>query len=271
MDVLDFTRRKLVLSATRDSTTGWRLISYTPSTITGLRFQRGTHYSLQGVGFYAAEDIMILTADPVNVYDQILTQQNEYFRVKTVGLHYGPTPDNFLCRDLQCAALPLWEAAPGEATWKTSPNDPRERTKTWIDTYARNSEITKNDGSTQASWACIFNEPQYPLELEYRAPSSPVQGLYPIGQPTTTAQIGHDRKVYGYNEDVPIFIDTLDSITCSGEQLLWKMEAELRHVFENYEAGSYRGPLTRRPHVVDLGGTKLYEVECGMQYRRDLT
>ena len=261
MGSADVTRRQLVLGS-RDSTTGWRIPDYTETTIECLEYSRGAHTSLQGVGFYAAEDKMFLTADPVNEYDMLEPRTSEYFLVKTVKEHFAPTPDNFFCRELQCSALPLWQAAFASATWKTSPNDPRERTKTFLDTYVRDAQITKDDGSTEASWACIFINPPYPLELEFRG-ASEVQGLYVVGQPTTESRLG-----VRYTEHVPVSIYTVDSTACAGDPLSWKMEAEWRYVIENYPMGSLRDLETRRGEIIDLGSTQLYHIPTVLNYTR---
>lgn len=260
------TLRSLSLGS-RDATTGQREKSFSESTIKAVGTPRGATFSLQGVGVYAREDRLFTAAAPANIYDQIL-DGTKYYEIKTK--QQFKILDSHLFYAYQCSELPMWQGAVETATWKTDPNDPRERTKTWIDSYIRNAQITKNDGATEASWACLFKNPLYPLALEYRGASN-MNGLYPVGQPVTTPLIDSDSTVYGYIEEIPIFTDTIDSTDCGGDQLLWKMEAELRYVFQNHPEGSYRGPQTRRPNLIDLGSTRLYEVESSLRYERDLT
>jgi len=256
----------------RDSTTGWRAKTFSESIIECFEFNRGDHRSFQGVGFYAAEDKMFLTADPVNLYDQLEPRTSEYFLVESVRKVYAPTPDNFFCRDVQCSALPLWQAAPGTLTWsKTRPQDPRRRIKAWLDTNLTSAQITKDDDSTQATYACIWKNPPYPLKQEFRAGSSPVQGLYLVGQPNSTALLGHDQIPCRYSEHVPVSICSVDSTGCSGTALLWKMEAELREVCENHPTGSQLSLERRGDRSRSLGGMWLYETEYVINYTRDLT
>ena len=261
----DVILRELALGS-RDATTGLRLPSYTESTVKAIGVPRGAVDRSLGPGFYAKEDRMFLAAAPAELGDQFL-QNSRYYMIKTKQKH--DIQDSHHCYEYQCSELPMWEAALEQGTWKTGPDDPRYRSKVWLDTYVTGANITKNDNATVASWACIFRNRVYPLIKEFRASSAPVQGLYVISQPTTTPLIGVDQKVYGYTEEVPIFVDTVDSNACGGEQLLWKMEAELRSVCENYETGSYRGPTMRRANFIDLGSEQLFEIESRIKYVRD--
>lgn len=257
----DVTLRSLSLGS-RDSTTGHRLPSYSESTIKAVGTPQGGHFNIQGVGVYAREDRMFTAASPANVGDQI-KEGTRYYEVKTK--QQFKLLDSHLFYAYQCHELPLWQGAVETATWKTSPNDPRERTKTWLDTHvdADHNWITKNDNSALASWACAFKPLPYPMELEFRAPSAPVQGLYVIGQPTSELKLG-----VRYMEYVPISIYTVDSEDCAGDPLSWKMEAELRYVAENKPHGSLRTLETRSGEVINLGSTQLYHIPTVLNYRR---
>jgi len=222
-------------------------------------------------GVYAHEDAVGLTADVVLHGDQIEDSSSRYFEVASEPKdHYFL--DSLYFRECQLHELPIWQASPGSATWKTSPNDPRERSKTWIDTYARDAQITKDDGSTQASWACIFEGSPYPLSKEFRAASSPVFGLYVVGEPNSTPMMDPvSQAPYGYEEHVPIYINTVDSTDVTGTALHWKMKAELRYVAETYPTGSLRSVGRETPEPVHLGGMVMYQSRHTLNYRRDTT
>jgi len=160
--------------------------------------------------------------------------------------------------------LGLYEASPSStATWKTSPNDPRERMRTWLKSHARDAQILKDDASTQASWECIFHDPPYPLSREFRAASAPVQGLYVVGQPNSELELG-----VRYNEEMPMSIYTMDSTGVTGVALAWRMEAELRYVIEEKTHGSLWTLKSRRGEPIHLGSVVLYHIPTVVNYRR---
>lgn len=266
----DVTRRELGLADTRDSTTGWRVpVTWTESTIEMINIGKGVSvFQLPG-GSYAQVNELGQTADVVAEGDQIL-HQGTYYSAEYVKEVYA-LGDNFHHRDVGLVRLPLWQASPGSATWKTSPNDPRERNKTWIDTYARDAQITKDDGSTQASWATIFEKPPYPMEREFRAASSPVQGLYIVSQPNSTPMVSGDQIVRRYKERVPIHICTIDSTDVTAMALYWKMEAELRYIAETYPEGSQRKLSLGRDQSHALGSMWLVDFVHDLEYTRGTT
>ena len=105
----EVTRRKLVLTLPRDATTGHRTKTYVENTIDVIPVQQGGSTSIHGVGFYAREDMMYLTADVVHVGDQILHFDGvTYFEVVLAKKHYSPL-NNFLCREIQAHEIPLYE------------------------------------------------------------------------------------------------------------------------------------------------------------------
>lgn len=265
------TRQEIVLGS-RDSDTGWREQSFTAHTITALRFPRGASFTIQGVGVYSREDQMFLTADPVNQYDHLYTTPDERsYEVKTSQLHMHL--DNFLFRELQCTYLQLFEEVPSEVTWsKTRPRDPRYRSKLFLDTRLRPAQITKNDDVTQAAWAVVYAEPPYPLALEFRATSDAVQGLYAVGQPTSSIALPScDNSVYAYIDTVPILVAAIDSEGCNGDALHQKMVAEVKYVLETYAEGSFREQSDIIPATVQLGSTTVYQSIVVMDYTRDNT
>ncbi len=178
--------------------------------------------------------------------------------------------DNFVRRDCALVYIPLWESAWASATWKTAPTDPRSKIKGWMEnatTGVSASAITKNDGSTQASYAVIFEKPDYPLELEFRAPSAPVQGLYVLGEPVETP-VFKGGIISSFKGAVPIHVNTVHSNACGGEQLKWKMEAELRRIMKDYPSGSLATPTSRRSTPIMLGSTPLFDSVWTLNYQR---
>jgi len=254
----DVTLRSISLGS-RDSTTGRRVQNYSESTIKAVGIPQGARFSLQGVGVYATEDRMFTAAAPANVYDQI-KDGTKYYLIKTK--QQFKLLDSHLYYVYQCSELPLWQSAPASATWKTSPNDPRERIKVYIDSKVRNAQITKNDGATEASWACIFHDPDYPMALEYRGTSN-MNGLYVVGQPTSELKLG-----VRYMEHVPVDIYTVNSTDCAGDPLSWAMEAEWRYITENYFTGSKFSLETRRGEIINLGSLQLYHIPTVLNYTR---
>jgi len=258
------TLRSLSLGS-RDATTGWRAQSYAESTIKAVGTPRGARFSLQGVGVYATEDRMFTAAAPANVYDQIL-DGTKYYEIKTK--QQFKILDSHLYYAYQCSELPLWQAPPASATWKTAPDDPRAKTKEYIDEKVRDAQITKNDGSTEASWACAFKPLPYTMELEFRGASN-MNGLYMVGQPVTTSLLDQNLKPYGYKELVPVDIYTIDSTDCAGDPLAWRMEAEWRYVTETYVTGSQKNLETRRGEIINLGSLQLYHIPTDLSFVRD--
>lgn len=218
-------------------------------------------------GWYELTGHIGLTDTAVVIGDQILKSSIYYDIQSVVPVRTGTTLQFYKCG---LTELSLWQAVPGTLTWSlTRPNDPRERTKVYIDTYVRDAQITKDNDSTQALWACIFSEPPYPTTQEFRAASNPVFGLYVVEMPNSTPTMNHDLAPYGYDESVPIHIITVDSTACTGTALNWKMEAEMRYVCETYPEGSKRSFEFSRKLDRNLGDMWLYDRLFTLSYWRD--
>lgn len=261
-------------AASREATTGWRAITPQNSTIKMVIMPRGASFNFLGAGLYASEDAVGIVDPSVGVMypgEHITTSDPRTFIVKSVKKHYWLNKLAFL--EVQLSDLAAWQAYPGTLTWsKTRPKDPRERTKVYIDTYVRDAQLTLDDDSTQAEWACIFSDPSYPLIFEFRVSPillDPVFGLYVVEMPNSTADLDFDNTPYGYTEHVPIHIITVDSTACTGTALNWKMEAELRYVCENNPEGSQRSLEFSRKLDRNLGGMWLYDRLFTLTYWRD--
>jgi len=232
---------------------------------------KGTSTHVGNIGVYAYMDLGGICVSPVEVFDQIILQDGRYFLVQSIKPYY--VLDSLQYRDVQMSELPLWQANPSStATWKTAPSDTRSRTKIWIEDKALDANILKDDAATQAEWACIFNDPPYLAAQEFRATVNPVQGLYVVGQPTLKPLMdATTQSPYGYEESVPITIATVDSTDCSGHQLNWRMEAELRRIAETYPTGSQRSIENRKPNNQVYGGFTVYQTDLDLKYRRRKT
>lgn len=251
-------------------TTGWRAVTYPTSTIKMVIRPQGSIFNFMRTGLYASEGALGLTDDTVKLGDQIKSSDNRYYTIKGLEKHYWL--NKFVFWKATMSEQTMWQAAPGALTWTlTRPEDPRNRTKTYIDTYIRDAQVTKDNDSTQALWACIFSEPPYPTVQEFRAASNPVFGLYVVEMPESTALIGHDQVPGRYLENVPIHIMTVDSTACTGTALQWKMEAELRYVCDTYPEGSQRKLNFSRKLDRVVGGEMLYDRLFNMSYMRGIT
>lgn len=149
-------------------------------------------------------------------------------------------------------------------------SDARSNTKTYWDTHVRNSQLTKDDDYTQAGFAILYEEVNYPLVKEFRGVPS-VDLLLLVGIPVSTPFYGHDVKAYGYRERVPTMICCIDKTGITGTKLLWKTVAELRYVTENYPEGSLRSLEVMEPTTRNLGGVILHQQRVILDYRRGLS
>jgi len=266
------TRRALSLG-TRDSWNGWRGKSWATSTIEMVIVKRGARQLASLAGVYPVLDAAGLTADPVNVGDQILDGQGNYWDVESIEPHYWL--DSFVYRVCHMNHARLYQDDPGATEWnKSRARDARYRTKKWLvgadPLHLRSSQITKDDDETLASYGIIFNDPPYPLELEFRGASN-MEGLYVIDQPNSTPLRDADQIVRDYTDHVPIHVLAVDSTGCTGTALQHKMVAELQYVAETYPESSQRSLERRSKHDRDLGGMWLYDTEYLLSYTRTAT
>lgn len=146
--------------------------------------------------------------------------------------------------------------------------DARSNTKTWLDTYLRNAQLTK-DNSTYTTFITHYDKPNYPLERVFKVKN--VDLTFAIEQPTSEPMIDSDQTVYGYDEHVGIVTSVVDKVGITGTNLMWKAVRELRYVAETYPLGSHRSFLVEEPKTQNLGSTIIHSVRCVLGYRRDTT
>lgn len=148
-------------------------------------------------------------------------------------------------------------------------DDPRYRTKDYLETYLTAGNLTKDDDATNVSFIVAFGEPDYPITKVFLTKG--VDLVFSIGDPESTPLMDYDRSAYGYSEKVPITVTAIDKTGITGEKLRWKAEAELRRVVEVNPTGSQRSLEAMRPNEVKLGSTTLYQQTYVLRYLRDTT
>jgi len=215
-----------------------------------------------------------ITADAFVEGDQVKDSTDNYWDILSVQEYMQL--DSFVCRGCNLSKSFMYQDDFGSTTWsKTRASDVRYRMKVWLDQSSpddiiRASQITKDDDSTTADFAVIFNNPPYQIWREFRGDSN-MEGLFVVDQPNSTALIGAlTKQPYGYEEHVPVHIVTVNSTGCSGSALASKMEAELRYACENYAIGTdrVRNVERRGKRDIRVGGMALYDTEFVVSYRR---
>jgi len=222
-------------------------------------------------GIYPYFDAVGLTNETAVVAGDIIADADtKYFRVEGVKPH--KVGDKTAFYECQLSHQRVYAFGPASATWsKTRPQPPQRRMKTYIDTYARAAQITKDDDSTAATFAMIWENPPYPLYQEFRATANAVFGLYVVGEPNTTPLPGMLQTPYGFKEEVPVHVCTVNTVDYAGATLQWKMEAELRYVVQQNPGGSLLTLNRRASHDRMVGSVWMYDNEWVITYKRDLT
>jgi len=99
------TRRALSLG-NRDSETGWRVKSYSETTIKMIIIPRGATSLAVKAGTYVRLDAVGLTITSVKEADEIKTSGGTYYEVKTIRNH-SLTPDTVEYYEVDLTKLPL--------------------------------------------------------------------------------------------------------------------------------------------------------------------
>jgi len=265
-----------VFTPPRDPVTGWWGLSWDETTtldpveIIG-RGMQGFHTP---AGYTGKIDYSMRCADPIEEGEHILWNGMR-FHIEFWKPEY--TGDNFEFRDCALTYLPFYESTAAQATWPATPKDARQKVKEYLDLRiindaAARARLTKDDGTTQAAIVAMFElEDLYHMRYEFRAAASPVQGIYAVGEPDAEPLFAASSSPWGYRENVPIHILTIDSTGCGGRLLQRKMLNELRRIVENFEIGSHCNLLNRRNEGRSLGSMMLFDVKWTLKYERDLT
>lgn len=149
----------------------------------------------------------------------------------------------------------------------TEPPDPRKQTKIYLETYVSSLAITKDDDS-EAVFAVMYADPDYPLVEEFKADADPVDLLFLIETPDSSPLPDDSQTAYGYEEHVPIIVACVDKEGVTGTKLRWKAVRELRRITQAHPSGSQRSLEEERPFDEHLGSTILYQQRVILNYQR---
>ena len=258
---LDFsvTRRALSLGDL-DSVTGWYAKTFAETTIEMIIRPKGSSFNVLGMGFYARHTLTGFTQDAVVEGDEVKDSGNVYYEIKMAQEHYFG--NSFFYRECELSKLPIHYDMP--TTYGTAPTvqDPRQRSKTWLDTYLIAANLTKDDNATPAQYITCWADPPYPIikVLETKG----IDLVFSVATPTSEAL----PVRVGYIETVPISVFATDKTGISGNKLRWKAEAELRRLAETYSTGSLRTWERMSNNEQVLGSLTLYSVTYNLRYKR---
>lgn len=265
---LDFsvTRRELQLGAA-DTVTGWYAKNWAETQIEMAVIPRAMRSIALSAGFYPHYEVSGFHLDPVVEGDEVKDSFGNYYEVELVAPN--PFGDSLVYYECSLTKLPIHYDMPTTYGTGATVEDPRHRTKDYLDTYLLAANLKENDGATPATFITCWADPPYPIKTVFVTKG--VDLVYSIDRGTTTAELGHDKYPIHYKEKVPISIQTIDKTGIGGHNLVWQGERELRRVTEVYPLGSLRSLETIEPNPQRLGSTTLYSLKCVMGYMRNLT
>jgi hypothetical protein len=152
-------------------------------------------------------------------------------------------------------------------------DDPRYRTKVFLDTYLVGANMLKDDSATQMAFITTYSDPDYPMDHVFYDPKNR-DLVFSIGQPRSTVahKVDWDGTIKGYLEAMPVTVQTVKKPGMEGNKALWTAEAELRRIVETNPSGSYRSiRRVGNPQTVDMGGWFLFQQTYVITYERDTT
>jgi hypothetical protein len=219
-------------------------------------------------GFYPHYEVSGFHLDPFTEGDEVKDSFGNYYEVELT--QPNPFGDSLVYYESQLTALPIHYDMPTTYGTGAAVEDPRHRTKDYLDTYFASLPISllKNDG-TAATHTVSWANPPYPIKTVFVTKG--IDLVYSVGKGSSTPLIGGDKYAYGYKEKVAITVQAIDKTGISGDNLMWQGERQLRRVIEAYPLGSLRNLETATPKTQTLGSTTLYSVECVLDYQRNLT
>jgi len=259
------TRRALSLGS-QDSTTGWYAKTFSETTSEKMVIlNKG--FGLVGlpIGVYAKYVLSGFSTDPFDEGDEVKDAANNYYEIISVEPIY--IGDSLYCYQYELHKLPIHYDMPTTYGTGASVDDPRERSKTWLDTYLPSETLKKNDGSTAATYITCWANPPYPISKVYVTKG--VDLIFAINRGNSNPLVDSDHYTIGYEEKISILSCAIDKTGISGDNLMWQGEKALRHICETYPLGSLRNFETMIPKTQSLGSTILYSVECVLEYERD--
>ena len=150
-------------------------------------------------------------------------------------------------------------------------DDARSRTKVFLDTYVVTpATIMEDNGTTPATVIVQYSNPPYPMIKVFLGKS--VDAVFNIDIPQSEAIVDSDGQTIGYNEKVPILIQTVTKPGVTGDLLLWNCAEALRAAVEAHWIGSFRSlTVAASPKSQNMGGWILYGLGAVLTYERDVT
>ncbi len=265
----DVTRRELTLS-TRDTTTGWPSKSYAESTIKG-SFDPATARTvalsvgmpLGGIPYMSSA---FYTGNLVVRGDRIEhAVLGEYELVNVVPITWLDQFVMYACHAEKVLAPADRAATSG--TWHTDSEaiktDPRNRIKTWIDTYI---------SYAVCDYEVVFAGGDYYFEREFTLLGNELVCAVDIEQstPEYTADLGDGRKPYKFNETCTITNTAIDTATLTATNILESFEQAIRDVATDYPKpiGNIYGIRSTKPDRVNIGGAWLWQNTITIEYTR---
>jgi len=215
------------------------------------------------VGLYAKYELTGFSIDPFDMGDEVIDSASNYYGVVAVEPIY--VGDSLYTYQYELHKVEPHYDLPSYGTG-ASVDDPRYRTKTWLDTYLTAGNLLENDGFTNATYITCWAKPPYPMPKVYV--TKDVDLCFAIGRGNSSPIIDSNHYTIGYNEKISIYPTAIDKTGISGDNLMWQGERELRRVAETYPLGSLRNYETMQPQTQSLGSTTLYTVECVLSYKR---
>ena len=150
--------------------------------------------------------------------------------------------------------------------------DARYNTKVYLTDVTKgiqSANILKDDGVTEATWIVSYSDPEYPLERVFFGTKN-VDMVVSILKPHSTPIFGASATPIGYEEHLPLHIQTVTKQGINGIKLLSQGELEIRRILETYPYGSHRS-LGESRDITESQSTTIYGVEIMFNYRRGVT
>ena len=259
LKTVDATLKVLTLGA-QDAVTGLYALSYSAgSTITMNLAPKGQSMIQTALGYHSKYEMSGVTSAIVCEGDRVEDASGVTYEIKQVA--YYPTKRSTAFSYAVCALelLPT-EGLTSTAYTASTVDDPRYRTKVWLDTYLTAASLP--------AFITAYDNPKYPITRVFIGKAIDV--VYSIGEPVSTAIYQSDKSIYGYEENVPVTICAIDK-NVKGTVLNWQAETELRKICEDHPFGvnSIRVAGVRRGKTERVGSFVVYSTELTLIYRRD--
>jgi len=230
------TRRQLSLGVI-DIISGWPELLWIESTIDMFIQPKSKAQELKSAGLIAKYDLNGFTSDPCSEGDVIVDSAGNYFGVHEVDETW--ILNSFMYRTCELVKQEMHADRPatyGSDAWAS---DPRYLLKVWLRTNMTGTNITEDDGVTPAEVLYQFGEPDYPLPKMFLAPKN-VDLIVSVCTPEMQNLLGPDYYPLGYTSRVPIKFYAVNKTGITADNLLSKVEAELRSTLETHPIGLRR-------------------------------